>query len=168
MATDLPPVPPPPPEPSSAAVRRIMQGNRGTNTTPERHLRSVLHGRGLRFRKNLRLDIDGVAIRPDIVFAGSRVAVFVDGCFWHRCPEHGNDPKTNSWYWGPKLDRNVARDRRADATLADAGWRVLRAWGHEDIQTVAERIVVLVGETRPDRRRARSSSYANSKEPSVG
>ena len=71
----------------------------------------------------------------------ARVAVFVDGCFWHRCPEHGTHPKANSDYWTPKLDRNVARDRETDERLRREGWLVIRAWEHEDPRAVAARVV---------------------------
>jgi len=92
-----------------AAIRR-------RDTKPELALRRALHGRGYRYRKDLRLDLDsGARVRPDIVFTARRVAVFVDGCFWHCCPEHGTRPANNTWYWEPKLARNVERDRAADA-----------------------------------------------------
>lgn len=114
-----------------------MRGNRSTETSPEVALRSELHRRGLGFRKH-RQPIPGLRCRADLVFAGPRVAVFVDGCFWHRCPEHGTDPRTNSDYWEAKLDRNVARDRRNDAALVAAGWRVVRVWEHEAPQRAAD------------------------------
>jgi len=110
-----------------AAIRR-------RDTKPELALRRALHGRGYRYRKDLRLDLDGGArVRPDIVFTARRVAVFVDGCFWHCCPDHGSQPAANTWYWEPKLRRNVERDRVADAALARAGWTVLRLWEHESL-----------------------------------
>jgi len=86
------------------------------------------------------LPLDGLRVRPDIVFTRRRVAVFVDGCFWHRCPEHGTSPRSNSDYWRAKLDRNVARDRRVDATLGRAGWRSLRVWEHEEEGDAALRV----------------------------
>jgi DNA mismatch endonuclease (patch repair protein) len=108
-----------------------MRAIRRANTKPEIALRSALHARGYRFRKDLRLDLNGGArARPDIAFTARRVAVFVDGCFWHACPEHGRDPTVNEWYWAPKLRRNVERDRAADEALAAAGWRVVRVWEH--------------------------------------
>ena len=79
-----------------------------------------------------------------MVFRPARVAVFVDGCFWHRCPEHATDPKANADYWLPKLERNVQRDRETDALLADAGWLSVRVWEHEDPAQAAERIEHLV------------------------
>jgi DNA mismatch endonuclease (patch repair protein) len=108
-----------------------MRANRRVDTKPELALRSALHRRGYRFRKDYRLDLDaGARVRPDIAFTARRVAVFVDGCFWHACPEHGRNPAVNEWYWAPKLRRTVERDRAADAALAAAGWRVVRIWEH--------------------------------------
>lgn len=82
--------------------------------------------------------------RPDIVFTRARVAVFVDGCFWHRCPEHGSSPKSNADWWRRKLDANVRRDRTTDEALAEAGWMVLRIWEHEDIATAADLVETIV------------------------
>jgi DNA mismatch endonuclease (patch repair protein) len=110
-----------------------MQANRRTGTKPEVLLRSRLHAAGLRFRKDYRLELDGMRVRPDIVFTKRRIAVFVDGCFWHVCPEHGRQPTVNEWYWSPKLRRNVERDREADAALCAAGWLVIRIWEHEPV-----------------------------------
>ncbi|GAB4584299.1 hypothetical protein Ntsu_21310 [Nocardia sp. IFM 10818] len=89
---------------------------------------------GYRYRKDLRLDLTTMKVRPDIVFTARKVAVFVDGCFWHVCPEHGRQPTTNEWYWTPKLRRNIERDRAADIALADAGWQVVRLWEHETLE----------------------------------
>lgn len=77
----------------------------------------------------------GVRTRPDIVFTRRRVVVFVDGCFWHGCALHGSRPKTNGWYWEPKLARNVARDQQQNNALVSAGWRVLRVWEHENLDS---------------------------------
>ena len=107
-----------------------MRGNRRVDTSPERQVRSLLHASGYRYRTNYRLDVPGVRVRPDIVFTRRRLAVFIDGCFWHRCPEHGTLPRVNSHYWGPKLEGNVARDQRVDHALRAAGWTVLRIWEH--------------------------------------
>ncbi|WP_228823966.1 very short patch repair endonuclease [Nocardia blacklockiae] len=112
-----------------------MRANRRSNTKPEVALRSALHRLGYRYRKDLRLDLGSIKVRPDIVFTARKVAVFVDGCFWHVCPEHGREPTTNEWYWTPKLRRNVERDRAADAALAASGWQVVRLWEHEDLDS---------------------------------
>jgi DNA mismatch endonuclease, patch repair protein len=111
-----------------------MRAIRRANTKPEIALRSALHRQGYRFRKDLRLDLEtGARVRPDIAFTGRRVAVFVDGCFWHACPDHGHHPAVNDWYWFPKLRRTVERDRAADAALMAAGWQVVRIWEHVPI-----------------------------------
>lgn len=138
------------PEASTRAVRRTMQGNRKTGTRPERLLRSELHRRGLRFRKNYPLRPDeGRIVRPDIVFTRVRVTVFVDGCFWHRCPEHGNSPHANSVYWKPKLDRNAARDRETDRRLTSAGWKIIRVWEHDNIADAADLVQQAISFTSP-------------------
>lgn len=118
-----------------------MLGNTWRDTQPEVALRSILHRRGRRFRKRKTIQLGGRRwTQPDIVFSRSRLAVYIDGCFWHRCPEHGTEPRSNTAYWGPKLDRNVARDRDTEAQLHDRGWNVLRAWEHEDPIAVADRV----------------------------
>jgi DNA mismatch endonuclease (patch repair protein) len=99
---------------------------------------------GLRYRVDLPIQAGDVRVRPDIVFPRRRLAVFVDGCFFHRCPEHGTTPRSNDWYWGPKLDRNVARDRRADTALQAAGWTVVHVWEHEAPTQAAARVVAIV------------------------
>ena len=122
-----------------------MRAIRRTNTKPEIALRSALHRQGFRFRKDLRLVLnEGAKVRPDIAFTARRVAVFVDGCFWHACPEHGRDPAVNQWYWAPKLRRNVERDRAADAALAAAGWRVVRIWEHVPITDAVTAVVAVL------------------------
>jgi DNA mismatch endonuclease (patch repair protein) len=117
-----------------------MKRNRKTESGPEKRVRAELHGRGHRFRKNLAIRADGRLVRPDIVFTRARLAVFVDGCFWHCCPEHGTQPESNTGYWGPKLARNVERDREVNDALVQAGWTVLRGWEHESAASLAERI----------------------------
>lgn len=117
-----------------------MEANRRSNTAPERLLRSAVHARGLRYRKDRRVEANGRRVRPDLLFAPARVAVFVDGCFWHRCPVHATHPVANAEYWQAKFDRNVTRDRADDAALAAAGWTVVRVWEHEDPDEAAARI----------------------------
>src|SRR5687768_8666779 len=106
-----------PPIPTSAAASAVMRANRKSDTRPETRLRSALHARGLRFRKHLPIDAAGLRVRPDIVFPRVRLAVFVDGCFWHSCPIHGTNPRGNSSYWSPKLKSNVRRDALVDERL---------------------------------------------------
>jgi DNA mismatch endonuclease, patch repair protein len=122
-----------------------MRGNRRADTKPELALRAALFAMGYRYRKDLRLDLPARRVRPDIAFTSRRVAVFVDGCFWHACPEHGSQPKSNEWYWSPKLTRNVERDRAADAALAQAGWTVLRLWEHVPLPDAVAAVVAAVG-----------------------
>src|SRR5262245_23389899 len=93
-------------------------------------LRSVMHSRGHRFRVNYPIHAAGVRVRADLVFPRRQLAVFVDGCFWHSCAEHGNAPRVNTRYWRPKLERVVERDRRTAEALSGAGWTVLRVWEH--------------------------------------
>jgi DNA mismatch endonuclease (patch repair protein) len=115
-----------------------MRANRRVDTAPEVALRSELQRRGLRFRKDLLLRLSGGRVRPDVAFTRAKVAVFVDGCFWHVCPDHGQIPKANRDYWKPKLARNVERDRRNDAVLAEEGWKVLRFFEHVPATSAAD------------------------------
>lgn len=118
------------PHPSSAAARRTMLANGRKDTGPEVALRSLLHRNGYRFRCDHRVRADGRSVRVDIAFTKKRLAVFVDGCFWHCCPEHSQIPKANESYWRPKLARNVTRDREVEDALQAVGWAVLRFWEH--------------------------------------
>jgi DNA mismatch endonuclease (patch repair protein) len=123
-----------------------MRANRRTDTKPELALRHALHRLGYRYRKDYRLDLDGGRrVRPDIAFTARKVAVFVDGCFWHACPEHGSKPRANEWYWGPKLVRNVERDRINDAALILAGWTVVRLWEHVPIDEAVSTVLTALG-----------------------
>jgi DNA mismatch endonuclease, patch repair protein len=126
-----------------------MRSNRRTDTKPELALRAALHARGYRYRKDLRLDLPLRRVRPDIAFTRRRVAVFVDGCFWHACPDHGSKPKNNEWYWSPKLAKNVERDRAADAALTQAGWTVVRLWEHVPLDDAVAAVVTAVGTPGP-------------------
>ena len=121
-----------------------MKRNPRRDTAPEIALRKELHARGLRFRKDMPLRLSDRTVRPDIVFPRIRVAVFVDGCFWHRCPAHGNVPRANSDYWGPKLDRNVVRDAAVNRALSEAGWTVVRGWEHEPATAIAGRVEAVI------------------------
>jgi DNA mismatch endonuclease, patch repair protein len=124
-----------------------MQANRRCDTRPERKLRSELHARGRRFRKDYRLDLEGLSVQIDIAFPRSCVAVFVDGCFWHSCPEHASEPVRNSDFWRAKLKRNAERDRCVNRALTAAGWSVVRCWEHEAVQEAAERIMAALDAT---------------------
>jgi DNA mismatch endonuclease, patch repair protein len=135
------------PRASSAAVRKVMQSNRKRDTRPEVAVRRAAHALGLRYRVAAR-PLPGHRWTADLVFSRARVAVFVDGCFWHACPEHFSPPRTNSSYWGPKIERNQARDAAADSALAAHGWTSLRVWEHERPEDAASRIAAAVVRAR--------------------
>lgn len=127
------------PHPASPATTSVMRSIRRVDTKPEIALRSELHRRGLRFRKDHFLPITGArGTRADIVLVGRRVAVFVDGCFWHGCPEHGRVPSRNGAYWGPKLERNRRRDALVTQRLEEDDWKVIRVWEHVSPAEAAE------------------------------
>ncbi|MGW6409227.1 very short patch repair endonuclease [Streptomyces vinaceus] len=128
--------PPPGSWASSPANRRSMLGNRSRDTSPERALRSLVHARGLRYRVAAK-PLPKMRRTADLVFGPTKVAVFVDGCFWHGCPEHFVPPKTNPDYWREKIGGNVRRDRETDEKLAAEGWLVLRFWEHENASDCA-------------------------------
>jgi DNA mismatch endonuclease (patch repair protein) len=124
------------PQPTSTATTAVMKANRSKNTGPELALRAALHRAGRRFRIHLALSIDpGRPIVVDIVFPRRRIAVFVDGCFWHSCPAHGVEPAANAQYWKAKFALNRDRDRSTVARLQAAGWTVIRVWEHETVQS---------------------------------
>jgi len=132
------------PHPLNPGRSANMRANRRKDTKPELALRRALHAQGYRYRKDYRLELAGARVRPDIAFTARRVAVFVDGCFWHCCPDHGSQPANNTWYWEPKLARNVERDRAADAALAAAGWSVVRIWEHESLEGAVAAVVTVL------------------------
>lgn len=125
--------------PSSPDVSARMSRIRNRDTDAEMRVRRELHQRGFRYRVNLAVAGPG-RTRPDIAFTKQKVAIFVDGCFWHRCPEHATFPRSNQDWWAAKLERNVTRDRETDETLKRAGWVVLRIWEHVDPSAAADRI----------------------------
>jgi DNA mismatch endonuclease, patch repair protein len=128
------------PPPSSETVSRNMRALRARDTGPELALRRELHARGLRYRVHRRPDPEVRSV-ADVVFVGARVAVYVDGCFWHGCPEHAVMPKRNREFWSEKLRGNMLRDRRTDEELGRRGWTVLRIWEHEDPRHAADLIM---------------------------
>lgn len=148
----------PGPAASSADVQRRMIRQQRRDTTPELALRRALHAMGLRYRVERQV-LPGSRRRADIVFGPARVAVFVDGCFWHSCPEHATAPRANADWWAAKLQRNRERDADTDEQLRRLGWLAVRVWEHEDTLTAAERVRDLVL-----RRRARPASI----EPPAG
>ncbi len=116
-----------------AAVRR-------TNTKPELALRSALHSLGLRFRVDYPIRLQSKFVRPDIAFTRWKVAIFIDGCFWHMCPTHGEIPATNVGFWKPKLEGNAIRDKEQTRLLTDAGWTVVRIWEHEPLESAVAQV----------------------------
>jgi DNA mismatch endonuclease, patch repair protein len=132
------------PEPSSPEALRRMQRQRRTDTKPELALRRELYRRGLRYRIDVQV-LPGLRRRADVAFPRRRVAVFVDGCFWHACPEHGTSPKANAVWWRAKLDANVQRDRDTDRRLEEAGWTPVRIWEHEDPVRAADLVEQRLG-----------------------
>lgn len=120
-----------------------MSRQRSRDTAAEWTLRRLLHKRGLRYRVDAALP--GLPRRSaDVLFSRQKVAVFVDGCFWHVCPEHGTAPKSNADWWAAKLARNVQRDRETDMHLTELGWKVVRIWEHESPESAADRVEVAV------------------------
>jgi DNA mismatch endonuclease (patch repair protein) len=133
-----------------------MQANTGRDTRPELALRRAVHARGLRYFVNRR-PIKAVRRTADLVFPRLRVAVFVDGCFWHGCPQHHTVAKTNAAFWAEKMANNRRRDQDTNARLEDAGWMVVRVWEHEPVDEAAAQVVRALGE----RRRALEESSAD-------
>ena len=118
-----------------------MRSNRRVDTKPEIEVRSLLHRNGFRFRKDYPIRLtNGTIVHRDIVFTKKRVAVFIDGCYWHSCPIHGTTPKSNRNYWIPKLRQNVERDKKTGIDLRANGWKVLRIWEHVDPEDAASMI----------------------------
>ncbi|WP_262380055.1 very short patch repair endonuclease [Nonomuraea sp. PA05] len=137
------------PSPSSAGVSARMSKQRRRDTAPEISVRKLLHARGLRYR--VAWPIPGLKRRSvDIAFTRAKVAVFVDGCFWHSCPEHATRPAANDTWWAEKLAKNMARDAATNEHLQQAGWRVVRIWEHEDPSEAANRILKEVTRSRAE------------------
>lgn len=128
---------------SSAAAQATMRANRGRDTGPELALRRAVHARGLRYYVNRR-PVRGIRRTADLVFPRARLAVFVDGCFWHGCPVHHTVAKTNADFWVKKVSRNRERDAETNRLLADEGWTVLRIWEHVPVQEAADRVAEAV------------------------
>ena len=125
---------------SSPAVSRRMRATGQRDTAPELALRSALHCRGLRYRVDVA-PVVGLRRRADLVFGRARVAVFVDGCFWHGCPVHATWPRANAAWWRAKIEATRRRDADTNRRLADAGWTVVRVWEHEETDSAVERVV---------------------------
>jgi DNA mismatch endonuclease (patch repair protein) len=139
---------------SSEVVRRRMSKLARKDTGPEVALRRALHARGLRFFVHRR-PLSDLRRTADVVFPTAKVAVFVDGCFWHGCPSHGRrEHRTNGWYWPEKIEQNRLRDEDTNAQLTRAGWKVVRVWEHEQPAHAAENIHGLILRSLTERSRA--------------
>jgi DNA mismatch endonuclease (patch repair protein) len=134
------------PVPTNHHATVTMRANRRARTSPELALRSALHAAGLRFRIDYLVRATSGSVHVDVAFPRRRIAVFIDGCFWHACPIHGEMPQSNQDYWQPKLQRNRQRDERNNDQLLGAGWRVIRVWEHEPTASSRRRIVAAVRE----------------------
>lgn len=132
------------PKSRSKAVRNVMRANKGVDTGPELKLRSLVHKAGLRYAIDVRPEHE-INRRADMVFRSAKVAVFVNGCFWHGCPKHYVLPKTNRRFWSEKVNRNKERDKETRRLLGRRGWKVMTLWEHDDFSLPAEKIV---GEVR--------------------
>lgn len=141
------------PEASSPAVRRRMQATPRRDTPCELAIRTALHKLGLRFRVDWCLP--GTRRRADIAFVGARVAVFINGCFWHGCPLHATWPKANATWWREKIEANRRRDADTDSRLRSNGWLVLRFWEHDDSAGAAKRIARVIRSKQRLSRKAR-------------
>jgi DNA mismatch endonuclease (patch repair protein) len=128
---------------SSPQSRSRMRAQRSRDTAPELAIRRLLFSAGLRYRVDCR-PMPGIRRRADILFSSAKVAVFIDGCFWHNCPEHRSNPKANGDWWREKLAHNQERDQDTDQLLEQAGWLPIRVWEHDDAATAATRIIGIV------------------------
>lgn len=125
--------------PSSSGVSARMSRQVSRDTSPELAVRRLLYAQGMRYR--LQRPVPGMSRRTiDIAFPGPRVAVFLDGCFWHSCPQHATSPKANSDWWRQKLEKNVRRDAETTERLQQLGWTVMRFWEHEKPEDIAESV----------------------------
>lgn len=132
------------PKPSSETARLTMIANRRRDTSIEIAVRKRLHRAGARYRVDFAPDPSDRRRRADIVFTRARVAVFIDGCFWHGCPDHYVEPKSNRDYWLPKIARNRERDQETTQRLTSSGWTVLRFWEHENADDAASAILTAI------------------------
>jgi DNA mismatch endonuclease (patch repair protein) len=131
------------PKPSSEAALRRMQSVKPRDTAPEKALRLAIHRKGLRYRTDTK-PLKELNRRADIIFRSIKVAIFVDGCFWHGCPIHGTQAKANAEFWGFKIKQNQERDEDTNKHLEKAGWKVIRVWEHEDPVKASEKICRII------------------------
>jgi len=137
------------PQPPTPEVRHRMRATGRRDTAAELPIRRILHARGYRYRVDFS-PISALRSRPDIVFTRRKLAVYIDGCFWHGCPTHATWPKRNSSFWKEKIEANRERDLRATALLERSGWIVIRIWEHEDPVEAANQIASRLAELATD------------------
>lgn len=147
---------------SSPGNRASMQANKSRDTKPELALRRAVHALGMRYRVGIR-PVASLRRTADLVFTKARVAVFLDGCFWHGCPQHHSVAKTNAMFWADKVRQNRERDAETDRLLAEYGWTVVRIWEHDDSSAAAVKIQSLLTgrSSQPEHSRTPSDQTAN-------
>jgi DNA mismatch endonuclease (patch repair protein) len=148
------PLPPTPPPSSSTSS---MRSNKRRDTGPEMRLRRALHASGYRYRVDMAVNVPGRRVRADVVFTRPKLAVFIDGCFWHSCPQHGRMPSDPTGYWHAKLQRNVERDRAIDIALRAADWKVLRIWEHVPVDKALTQVTDAIRSSRRSRDQSRTA-----------
>ncbi len=129
--------------PSSPAASRRMKATRGSDNPLERNIRSLLYQEGYRYFKHRRL-LPGTSRTVDIVLPRRRLAIFIDGCFWHGCPLHGTWPKANAEFWREKIETNMLRDKDTTKRLRSLGWKVIRIWEHVKPEMAVKRIISIL------------------------
>ena len=132
---------------SSPSTRKVMQANRRSDTGPELRYRRQLHALGIRFRVGVKVE-PALRRTADVAIKSLRLAIFIDGCFWHGCPEHWSCPQTNEEFWSSKIAKNIRRDRETDQILRDKGWTVMRFWEHEEAGGAAQKTREWIRATR--------------------
>jgi DNA mismatch endonuclease (patch repair protein) len=135
------------PRASSRLTAERMRRQARRDTAAELAIRTILHRQGLRYRVDMRV-LPGMTRRADVVFRRERIALFVDGCFWHGCPQHRTYPKSNADWWARKIQGNIDRDRDTDQQLQAAGWTVIRVWEHESPEKAAAIVMEAVKRRR--------------------
>lgn len=128
---------------TSVGTRRSMVGNKARDTKPELAVRRLLHARGFRYRVNAR-PVAELRRTADILFTRQRIAIFIDGCYWHGCPRHYTAPRANGEFWANKVRRNQERDAETNALVEAAGWTVMRFWSHVPPLEVCEEVIARV------------------------
>lgn len=134
------------PAATTLATKKVMRANRRKNTQPELRVRRIVHASGLRYRVDYRPE-ESLNRRGDLVFLGSKVVVFIHGCFWHGCPKHFSAPKSNRSFWKTKIDTNRKRDKETQRYLQKKGWKVVTIWEHSSPEKAAAKIIEIVNKS---------------------